>query len=175
MKINVYVRIVAAILAVAWMMRIFSYSSDNADSSMQVSRSFSYDLVKSANDILKMGWDEDRVYGVSKAIEKTVRKTAHMCEYAVLGFLTGIACDAWRYLGTKRSPKYIRTAVAFLICLVYACSDEFHQTFVDGRSGEIRDVCIDISGVLIALLLGCAVVLLIVKHKAMAGQTGNSK
>lgn len=39
------------------------------------------------------------------------------------------------------------------LCFFYACSDEFHQLFVPGRSGEFRDVCIDLLGSCIGLLL----------------------
>ena len=35
----------------------------------------------------------------------------------------------------------------------YAASDELHQKFVDGRSAEIRDVCIDTCGVILGILL----------------------
>jgi VanZ family protein len=147
MKINIYIRIVAAILAIVWMTRIFSYSSDDATASMQVSRSVSYDIVESANRMFGLGWDEDKILGISKAIEKAVRKLAHMGEYGVLGLLVCIACDAWR-------PSFSRAGLSMLICLVYACSDEFHQTFVDGRSGEVKDVCIDLCGALLALFLG---------------------
>ena len=34
--------------------------------------------------------------------------------------------------------------------MLYACTDEFHQTFVDGRNGTPVDVCIDAIGMAIA-------------------------
>ena len=165
MKINGYVRIAAAVLAVIWMFRIFSFSDAPGSVSMQTSRSVSYDLVKSVNDILGLGMDEDRIYGLSRSIEKTVRKLAHMCEFAVLGALVGCACDAWRYAGFRTDPvkresmrsgpfgAYLRAIAALLICLIYGATDEFHQTFVDGRSGEVRDVLVDTLGALIAIVL----------------------
>ena len=46
----------------------------------------------------------------------------------------------------------ISTRRKLLICvlfgILYASSDEFHQSFVGGRSPEVRDVCIDSCGVL---------------------------
>ena len=39
-----------------------------------------------------------------------------------------------------------------LICFVYACSDEWHQTFVPGRAGQFRDVLLDTAGSLTGLL-----------------------
>ena len=40
--------------------------------------------------------------------------------------------------------------IAFLGTFLYACSDEFHQLFIPGRSGEFRDVMLDSSASLIA-------------------------
>ena len=37
--------------------------------------------------------------------------------------------------------------------LLYACSDEVHQTFVAGRSGEVLDVLIDTVGGSLATIL----------------------
>ena len=45
---------------------------------------------------------------------------------------------------------YITRKKAYIYSLVivfgYACSDEFHQLFVEGRSGQFKDVLIDTSG-----------------------------
>jgi VanZ family protein len=43
--------------------------------------------------------------------------------------------------------------LASLLAIVYAILDEYHQTFVPGRSGEIRDIIIDSSGVIIFMLI----------------------
>ena len=32
--------------------------------------------------------------------------------------------------------------------------DEYHQTFIPGRSGELRDVCVDLAGAAVAVALG---------------------
>lgn len=42
--------------------------------------------------------------------------------------------------------------VTDLICMIYASTDEFHQTFVDGRSGKSADVLIDTSGTVLPQL-----------------------
>ena len=190
MKINGYVRIAAGILAVIWMFRIFSFSDAPASVSMQTSRSVSYDIVSAVNEMFDLGMDDDRVLGLSRSIEKTVRKLAHMCEFAVLGALVGCACDAWRYSdrsdgearrswrncngegGESRRPwkDYIRASIAFVICLIYGATDEFHQTFVDGRSGEVRDVLVDALGALIAIILIWFIIRRISSHIAKSGQ-----
>ena len=58
-----------------------------------------------------------------------------------------------------------------LICLAYAVSDELHQTFVDGRSGEVRDVCFDLCGALIAYLVVRLILFLYRKHQS--GKSGS--
>ncbi len=45
--------------------------------------------------------------------------------------------------------------LAFLVCVLYACSDEVHQLFVAGRSGRLLDVLIDSLGSLSGLAVSC--------------------
>jgi len=71
-----------------------------------------------------------------------LRKLAHFTEYAVL---TGLWWRALRGLGAR-----FPLAIAMAISLGYAATDEFHQTFVDGRKGTPVDVLIDSAGIVIA-------------------------
>jgi VanZ family protein len=71
-----------------------------------------------------------------------LRKCAHMGEYAVLALLVR------RALGRARPAWW-----AFAAAVAYACSDEFHQSFVRGRHGSPVDVCIDAVGALLGLAL----------------------
>ena len=73
------------------------------------------------------------------------RKVAHVTEYAVLTALW------WRALRALGASRPLAGAVA--IALLYAASDEFHQTFVDGRTGTPVDVLIDSAGMAIAALV----------------------
>jgi VanZ family protein len=68
-----------------------------------------------------------------------LRKLAHFTEYAVL---TGLWWRALRGLGVR-----FPLAVAMAISVGYAATDEFHQTFVDGRQGTPVDVLIDSAGI----------------------------
>ena len=47
---------------------------------------------------------------------------------------------------------------AWIFCILYAMSDEFHQLFVPGRSGEIRDICIDSLGALLGIIIMTCVI-----------------
>jgi VanZ family protein len=73
------------------------------------------------------------------------RKLIHFAEYALLCFLW------WRPLSTVTDAR--RAALfAFLIASGYAATDEFHQTFVDGRHGNPVDWLIDSTGAALAAL-----------------------
>lgn len=73
-----------------------------------------------------------------EALEFFIRKAAHMAEYAVLYLCYA---RALRMEGVRH-----RFAVALLLCAAYACTDEFHQSFTEGRGPGARDVLIDTAG-----------------------------
>lgn len=80
------------------------------------------------------------------------RKCAHLTEFAVLALLL------WRALRqpVKNDPRPWRWPEARLVLLgvmLYAASDEFHQSFVPTRDARILDVLIDTSGGALGLLL----------------------
>lgn len=80
-----------------------------------------------------------------------VRKGAHIFAYFMLGVLT------FRAL---RQTKLAKPALwTIIICAIYAATDEFHQLFVVGRSGEMRDILIDT----VAATVGIAITHLIYK------------
>ena len=53
--------------------------------------------------------------------------------------------------------------LSFLFSVIYASTDEFHQTFVVGRDGNIVDVLIDSSGSLVGILLSSILYFLVMK------------
>jgi VanZ family protein len=73
-----------------------------------------------------------------------LRKLAHAAEYAVLGALL---------LRALRRPL-----PAFALAVLYAVSDEVHQTFVPGREGALLDVVVDAAGVAAGVLAWKALV-----------------
>jgi VanZ family protein len=68
-----------------------------------------------------------------------LRKLAHTTEYAVLGALLVRAVQ--------------RPGPAFALGVLYAASDEIHQSFVRGRHGSPIDVAIDSVGLAVGILL----------------------
>ena len=77
-----------------------------------------------------------------------LKKMAHMMEHGILAFLL------WRAISRGRGAlSRLALVTAFLVSVLYAASDEYHQTFVPGRHGTSVDVGIDAIGALIALLI----------------------
>ncbi len=84
------------------------------------------------------------------------KKLAHFIAYAILALsaLWGISGGKWLFpSATSAVAQYKSVFFAFLITLLYAMSDEYHQTFVPGRHGMAWDVLIDTCGGVSALFL----------------------
>jgi VanZ family protein len=76
--------------------------------------------------------------------ETAVRKTAHFFEYLVLGSLL--------FMGFCDRARIARTVLlVFLAGILFAVSDELHQSFVPGRTMRFVDCIIDTMGVVTAL------------------------
>jgi VanZ family protein len=74
------------------------------------------------------------------AWDLVLRKIAHVTIFAVL------------WLTLARATHWRRPVAATVAALLYASSDELHQTFVEGRHGTPVDVVIDAIGIGIAAL-----------------------
>ncbi|MFA7169835.1 MAG: VanZ family protein [Candidatus Paceibacterota bacterium] len=75
-----------------------------------------------------------------------LRKISHLTEYAFLTFLFFRAA-------TQSMDKRRAIAYATLFAFTFALSDEYHQSFVFGRSGNATDVAIDSLGIFLSVLL----------------------
>ena len=76
-----------------------------------------------------------------------IRKLAHITEYFVLYFLL---FRALKNTSSLTSWKLLTTCL--IITFLYAITDEYHQTFVSGRSGKSTDIGFDTTGGVIGLL-----------------------
>ena len=74
-----------------------------------------------------------------------VHRTAHLIEFAILGWLV------LRALSEGRLPDRRAFIIALIVVTVYGASDEFHQRFTPGRSSELSAVLFDAAGGLIGL------------------------
>lgn len=137
------------LLVILWMLVIFTFSNQKADDSTKLSDGLILRTVRIIEKITNKQYSDDEI--LDKFVTP-VRKMAHFTIYFILGILVYIYIDEYKL-------KNI-ILISLLICFMYSISDEIHQIFVDGRSGEIKDVCIDTLG----SMLGISIIYYIKKH-----------
>lgn len=143
-KRNFINRIPFIIIAVLLTAFIFKNSLEPANESLRSSGRFVFGMKWFFNQIGVLKSDDEIVH--------IVRKTAHFCEFAAQGCFI-----SWSFY--QAFHKRITSVLFF--GLLTACTDEFIQTFVDGRSGMISDVFIDFSGTIGGLIFSGLVYFLI--------------
>lgn len=138
------------LLALAWGGCIFFLSSMNSGNSNSSSTGiisiFVEDSVKITNKagLSNSHPNEKKIDKVSKLLNAPLRKVMHASVYFVLAIILMIFINI-----IQKNKKYFLTFfISLLICFIFACTDEYHQTFVGGRTGQFKDVLIDTSGAL---------------------------
>lgn len=139
---KIILRIVMLCLAALMMLVIFVFSAQTASISNQVSDFFT-----------------NKVFASLGLSERFIRKAAHFTEFAVLGAFI------MTFLSTFSLKRIYCAAISVSLCALYAAGDEFHQTFVSGRSGQISDVLLDTCGALFGIACVCFVLWIISKKK----------
>jgi VanZ family protein len=82
-----------------------------------------------------------------RLINNSLRKAGHVTEFFISGLLV---FRAFRAGSTE--PRMMRWAMfSFVFIVLFAASDEFHQSFVASRTASVLDVCIDSGGGLLAI------------------------
>lgn len=127
--------------ALIWMGIIFYLSAQPAQESSELSSVVMHWLLGFVESLLTID---------ASFFHLVVRKGAHLSAYFILAVLMMYAIGSSFYLGKFRS-HWIRAGLAFVICVLYAVSDEIHQLFVPGRSGQMSDVGIDAFGALLGI------------------------
>lgn len=154
---NQKIKILFLVLSLIWMGVIFMFSSR--------------DGTISSNDSLKVGMTTGKIFvpdfekkslaeqiAFALGIDHPIRKLAHSMEYAVLGMLL----VGFLY---NRERKFYSFILAYIIAVLYAATDEYHQLYVPGRSGEIKDVFIDGFGAICGLSFLAVIMYLCHRHK----------
>lgn len=141
-------RFVYSLCVLTVMVVIFGFSNQQSEET----RKSSDILVRPIENTLKQNfYSESEKAGswkkVKHIIVKVVRKSAHMFLFFLLAVLVFMCVDSF---GVNRSLNIL---CSFIFSVMYACTDEFHQLFVSGRTGRLSDVVIDMTGVCIGLIL----------------------
>ena len=149
---------IVILLCLFWMGFIFYMSSNNGQISHQESTKV-VNLIenteaklqdkaenKTTNENSQVDKNTINVQQVKEnKLDHVIRKNAHAFMYMILAFLVSNVLFAFNKRG-KDAIVYI-----LFICLFYAVTDEFHQSFVPGRTSLVSDVLVDFGGALIGL------------------------
>lgn len=138
-------RTILVVLIIINCVVIFKFSSQQAEQSNSSSGKV-VDVIVENNPKTK-NLDKKEKEKKKEEIVTPVRKTAHFSVYMCLGALMYLLSRTFE--GKNWKKVLISIGFAFL----YACSDEIHQLFVNGRSGEFRDVCIDSCGAMFGIFI----------------------
>lgn len=161
-SVQMELRIVVWVLFLAVSVTIFLFSSQDAEKSSDVSEGVVKTILSETVKEYDQLPEEEQDKMVDEAHSAT-RKGAHFFLYTIWGILGSSL--AWLY-----GIKGIKQLITVILCgAVYAGSDEYHQSFVSGRSAEVRDVFIDLSGIAAGLCIVCLICLIVgyVKNKKM--------
>lgn len=134
--------IVSWVAVFLWMGLIFYLSHQPAETSAQLSRGVSDVVYRAISYVFDLDIEVGPGGGVS---HHWVRKAAHGFLYFMLGVWV---VHAFKSSGTTGRKAYL---AAFVFCVCYALTDEVHQVFIPGRSGELGDVMIDSLGSFLGL------------------------
>lgn len=146
-------------LCLFWMAFIFYMSSNNGEISHEQSAKV-VNLLENAQTKLQNQAEDKATTEKAQSDKKTtvqntnenildhiIRKNAHGFMYMVLGILVSSA-----FFSYNKRGKNIIVYILF-ICLFYAVTDEFHQSFVAGRTSLVSDILVDFAGALVGLAL----------------------
>lgn len=138
-------KLILWILVISCMGTIFFFSSQEASESRKISSGLIKTFVRVLDFNNKL--NETQIDTIAKNLTFIVRKGAHFSIYAILCILLALLLREYSIYGKWRF------ILSVLVCFLYACSDEIHQVFVPGRSGEIRDIVIDTCGAITGFLI----------------------
>jgi VanZ family protein len=133
------------IVVILWIVLIFTLSVQTAEQSAGLSIKVTEIIFKTVSMVIPIDTDVSAIDKLVKQFHNLVRKSAHAGLYFVLG---GFVINSFIQSGTKGFKAYV---YALLFCVAYAVSDELHQTFVVGRSGQVSDILIDTVGAIIGI------------------------
>ena len=134
-------KIITIILIILWMILVFYLSNQVSDDSKRLSGGFTRKVLQVLHIL------DGKTIEEQGAIENTFRKLAHFCLYTLGGILILSHINLYKITDKKK------VFISWILGTIYAISDEIHQLFVPGRSGEIRDVCLDSLGLVTGIIL----------------------
>ena len=133
--------------AIIMMCVIFMFSGQNGQESDQLSYKVGVKVFTVANETLDKGWTSEHIEDLSLRSQHYIRKAAHFTEY----FLLAVSVAFPLYVYGLRGIRLM--VFAGLFCVGYAVLDGYHQSFIDGRTPGVKDVCIDSAGAFLGTIV----------------------
>ena len=131
---------------------IFGFSSQDGEKSGGISKRITDFILEKSSKYNSL--EENIKEQVNERTESVIRKLAHFSIYTLVGILLMALLNTYENIKIK-----YRTYISIILGILYAISDEIHQSFIPGRGPKITDVFIDSLGV----FLGTTVILLIIE------------
>lgn len=142
-------------IAIAWCAAIFKFSAMNSETSNGKSTGIVEKAISKVLDatneagITDSHPDDEKLTKAANLLNAPLRKVVHATVYFVLALillaLSRVVFGGRHYL--------LSCAITIALCFIFAMTDEYHQTFVDGRTGQFLDVLIDTAGACVGTLL----------------------
>lgn len=121
---------------------IFFFSQQPGETSSGVSLKVSKTIVTTVDTLTDRHWDNRQIEHYTDQIHYYVRKAGHVTEYFILAIT--ITLPLYVVFGLRHIFLIL---ISGILCVGLACGDEYHQTFISGRTGTPRDVLIDSIGI----------------------------
>lgn len=144
------------ILIIIWLFIIFSFSAEDATKSEHRSDEV---IINAVETITREEIPENQRQKIIDEYIVIVRKSAHFFLYFILAIIVFIL---YKRIFGLNSKSFIYTII---FCFIYACSDEIHQLFINGRTACIFDVFVDTTGAILSTTLLTIFSLLLKKIK----------
>ena len=158
-------KVLLSFIVIAWLTIIFFFSASPANISNRTSQKtinnfFETTLEKTNNlGITNKHPSENKLKEIVLNFNKPFRKFMHAFVYFVLAILILI------FLKNCSLANWKVYLLCFFLCFIFGLFDEYHQTFVVGRTGQLSDVLIDFIGGSLGILSYFIVSRIFIKRK----------
>lgn len=153
-SINLIKKAISILVLALWLVLIYCLSAMSGDESNRKSMGIIQKDIEISNQLIKKQTNEtdSNIEQETKKVNTTIsnnklkevnqvmRKFMHGSVYLVLCLLIIMVLKVFGLQGNKA------LTISLLCCFLYACTDEFHQQFVDGRTARFIDILIDTAG-----------------------------
>lgn len=138
-------KIISILLVIGWFLIIFYLSNMNTNESNTKSKETINKVVETTQIVTKDNYPKEKQEQLVESLNKPLRKIMHITVYFILALLLINSLNL-----NNIKHKYL---ITIIICIIYALTDEYHQTLIHGRTGQLSDVIIDTLGSIIAITL----------------------